>query len=212
MQLQNAIDDAEWAELTRKWGATPTEHHQLHVAHPFLSGANQLLTSDRRRAEVCYIMHRGDPAAGLLLHIKTFYPPGAYRLPTGGIHWGEWVEETLAREIWEETGLPVGAGAAAVQVERFLGVLSYEMVHREEGRTHTFATYCFLTRMPADAMPHPLDAEESILDWRWCALDELPDVAGTLAGVGPEHPDWAHWGRYRALSHRFVHSVLSRGE
>lgn len=208
MKLQSAVDDAEWDALTAKWGTVPTEHHHLHVAHPFLSGANQLLTSDRRRAEICYVMHRGERPTELLLHIKTFYPTGAYRLPTGGIHWGEQVEETLAREIWEETGLHVGTAPDQVRVERFLGTLTYEMAHREEGKTHTFATYCFLTHMPPHAVPHPTDPTESILDWRWCMPEDLLLVTQTLEGVGKNHAEWMHWGRFRALSHRFVYSAL----
>src|SRR5438034_224778 len=144
MQLINAVEPEELALLAEQWGPVAQRHCRLEVDDPFLTGNHQLLTSDQRRAEICYIMHRGDPAQGLLLHIKTFYPAGAFRLPTGGIHERERVTETLAREITEETGLVVGAGADQVQVQRFLGLVAYELIHHSLGRTDHFATYHFL--------------------------------------------------------------------
>ena len=129
MQLIQSVEPVELAQIERDWGQAPQQHHRLQVDHPFLTGDHQTLVSDRRRAEICYIMHRGRAQDGLLLHIKTFYPVGAFRLPTGGIHQGQGVVETLAREINEETGLTVGERADQVQVQRYLGLLSYEFHH-----------------------------------------------------------------------------------
>jgi 8-oxo-dGTP pyrophosphatase MutT (NUDIX family) len=208
LALHKAVDDVELAALEAQWG--PQTHHtvRLEVSDPFLTGEHQMLVKDGRRAEICYIMHRGRPADGLLLHIKTVYPQGAYRLPTGGIHQGERVMETLAREIAEETGLQVGAGPDHVQVQRMLGVVSYELARRQLGRSFPFATYHFLVQMPPDATLNPLDPAEMIGGWRWCPPHELPAVAEYLAQVGAWSPQWADWGRYRTISHRFVADVL----
>jgi 8-oxo-dGTP pyrophosphatase MutT (NUDIX family) len=154
-------------------------------------------------------MHRGHVDDGVLLHVKTFYPNGAYRLPTGGIHEGEQVMETLAREIEEETGLRVGAGADQVQVQRCLGVVSYEMDHRSAGRSFAFATYHFLVQMPEHAVLAPRDATEQIGGWQWRRPEELAAVADFLEHIGLIDPDWGDWGRFRALSHRFVASCLT---
>lgn len=167
-----------------------------------------MLTSARRRAEICYVMHRGDPAEGVLLHIKTFYPEGAYRLPTGGVHIGETVLDTLAREIFEETGLTIGAGENDVQVERLLGVLVYDLRHAVLGAT-PFATYHFLVRMPPGATLTPQDPDESIGGWLWRPAPELLAVAETLDAVYLRSQQWADWGRFRALSHRFVAERLA---
>ena len=83
-----SIEQSELAEIERRLNNAPHIHVRMDVADPFLTGNHQLLTSDRRRAEICYVMHRGDPQQGVLLHIKRFYPENAYRLPTGGIHQG----------------------------------------------------------------------------------------------------------------------------
>jgi 8-oxo-dGTP pyrophosphatase MutT (NUDIX family) len=206
---QAAVDPAELAQLEARWGPLPRRHHRLAVDHPFLTGENQMLVSNGRRAEICYVMHRGDPAAGLLLHIKTFYPPGAYRLPTGGIHQGETVLGTLAREIYEETGLATGPAPEQVQVQRCLGIVDYALEHRSAGCVFAFATYLFLVQMPAGANLAPTDPSERIGGWQWCPAAALPEVAVRLAGVGTTHPAWNDWGRYRALSHRFVAEMLA---
>lgn len=208
MNLTQAVEPAELALLAEQWGPVTQRHHHLSVDDPFLTGNHQLLTSDARRAEICYVMHRGDPAQGLLLHIKTYYPIGAFRLPTGGIHEGERVMETLAREIQEETGLIVGTAKDQVPVQRFLGVVSYELDHRSLGRIDHFATYHFLVQMPPDAILDPQDPEENIGGWQWRPSSEMGDVASFLEAVGAQAPDWADWGRFRALSHHFVADVL----
>lgn len=207
MMLSQALDPAEVAQLCARWGDAIVARTELAVAAPFLTGNHQLLAANGRRAEICYVMHRGDPAAGVLLHIKTFYPAGAYRLPTGGIHTGEAVLATLAREITEETGLSVGAGPTLVNVERFLGVLAYELAHETLGVV-PFATYHFLVRMPEDATLAPQDPEESIGGWQWRPACELPAVADFLAGVYRQDVAWGDWGRFRAHSHRFVAQCL----
>jgi len=206
---QVAVDDHEFGALCTQWGALPHVRQQLSVDEPFLTGKNQNLVSDRRRAEICYIMHRGNVADGVLLHIKTFYPMGAYRLPTGGIHLGEQVMETLAREIEEETSMTVGSRPDQVQVQRCLGVVSYEMAHRGTGQTYPFATYHFLVQMPRDGVITTLDPEEHIGGWEWRKADELLRVADYLEQVGRNHATWGDWGRFRALSHRFVAERLT---
>ena len=208
MDLNGAVDSVELEQLTAEWGDAPLVHHELAVDHPFLSGDQQRIVSDRRRAEICYIMHRGEPADGVLLHIKTIYPNGAYRLPTGGIHQGESVAGTLTREIYEETGLAVGDGVHQVQVERFLGVVSYRLRHHEMG-DYNFATYPFLVRMPVDGVLDPQDPEEQIGGWMWRTPTQLQDVARFLETVGQVDPNWADWGHYRALLHHFVAKQLT---
>jgi len=207
-----AIEAEEVDALAAVWGTVPQEHQRLAVDDPFLTGEHQLIVSNGRRAEICYVMHQGDPAHGVLLHIKTFYPTGAFRLPTGGIHQGERVLETLAREIEEETGLIVGDQPGQVQIQRFLGIVSYEFVHRGLQRSFAFASYPFLVQMPAGAPLQPLDPEESIGGWLWTRPHELRAQAAFLEAVGTQAPAWGDWGRFRAPLHRFVAAQLGRND
>jgi len=218
MSLTTPLDPNELKTLVQKWGKTPFEQHTISVNHPFLTGKHQLITSDTRRAEICYVMHRGDPADGVLLHVKTYYPAGAYRLPTGGIHEGEAVEETLAREIYEETGMKVASSvdedsgtsprADRVIVQRYLGVIAYELDHQQQRQKHTFATYHFLVQMPENGTIVTLDPTEHIGGWAWYPTAQLGVVADRLDDVGDRDSQWADWGRFRALSHRFVMAQL----
>jgi len=207
MHLTQPIDPSELADLRRRFGPAPVQHRDLLVTDPFLTENHQRLLKDGRRAEICYIMHRGDPAQGVLLHHKIFYPGPAFRLPTGGVDPGEAVWDTLVREIHEETGLTVDTGEAGggdVVVQDFLGVVSYEFRHGRLDRPFGFATYHFLVQAPAGSQPQPLDETEKVDGWRWLPLAHLRSQAVTLDHLDVTAPEWADWGRFRALSHHFV--------
>jgi 8-oxo-dGTP pyrophosphatase MutT (NUDIX family) len=206
--LDRNLDPLELVELAQQWGMPPLRQYALTVDDPFLTGENQLLTKNGRRAEICYVMHRGDPGAGVLLHIKTFYPAGAYRLPTGGIQVGERVLHALAREVWEETGLQLGPEPGQVQLNRLLGILAYDLLHRQLGPVE-FATYFFLVQMPPAAELHPLDADEHIGGWDWCTPSDLGHAADLLDSVYLRSSTWADWGHFRAAGHRFVAELLT---
>ncbi len=207
MKYEEAIEPVEVSQLEDRWGTLEIRHHTLAVDEPFLTGNHQRLISDGRRAEICYVMHRNDPSDGVLLHIKLMYPSGAFRLPTGGIHRTEGVNDTLVREIYEETGLRVGAGERYVQVERMLGITGYRFHHATLGERE-FATYYFLTRMADDSILDPQDPDEMIGGWKWVPSLELETVAHRLEHVGQLAPEWADWGRFRALAHRFVAETI----
>lgn len=207
MELRRALEAGELAELTLRWGPPHMEGVTLTVDSPFLTGEHQLLTSNGRRAEICYVMNRGRVDDGVLLHTKSYYPPGVYRLPTGGIHTGETVLGTLEREVYEETGLRLGAAAGEVKLERLLGVLFYDLHHRTLG-PREFATYFFLLRMPAGAELAPTDPEEEIAGWQWLPAKELPALAEQLERVRERSAVWGDCFRYRAAGHRFAAQVL----
>ena len=206
---QANIEPAELDALMQQWGPLPVVPVRLAVDTPFLTGENQRLVSDGRRAEICYVMVR-EQASGpeVLLHIKRFYPAGAHRLPTGGIHTGEAVMDTLAREIAEETGLQVGPAPHQVAVERCLGVIDYEFAHRGLAKVVRFATYIFQARMPVGGTLESQDPAEEIAEWVWRTPASLYATALTLETVGARAPLWGDWGRFRAVSHRHVAAQL----
>ncbi len=153
-----------------------------------------------RIAEVCMAVRR--PNGKLLLSIKTFYPRGAYRLPTGGIHDGEPIFEALLRETHEETGLQVVP-------RRFLAALTY--LHGASGPP-VFHTLAFLLGETGGTLGS-LDPAERIEDWMEVEPAKLRDVAATLEAIPdratPEIDNWSAWGRFRAVVHRVVHEALA---
>jgi ADP-ribose pyrophosphatase YjhB (NUDIX family) len=157
-----------------------------------------------RYGEVAMVIRR--PNGKLLLAIKTFYPRGAHRLPTGGIHHGEGVYDALVREAHEETGLEL-------RVERFLARISY---HAAGGGPPLFHTFAFLLRETGGTLG-AIDESEQIEEWREIDDGDLTAVASFLEGLRTSGTrgiggSWSAWGKFRAVVHRAVRDALSGGE
>ncbi|HOQ98287.1 MAG TPA: NUDIX hydrolase [Anaerolineae bacterium] len=143
----------------------------------------------KRQGEVVLVIHRS--GGRVVLQTKQFYPPGTYRLPSGGIEPGEALLDAVRREMREETGLEA-------RIERFLGALCYRF--RRAGRAEERASYVFLLGGGAQPLASH-DAAERISGFREVPSEELSAVAAQLESLPGE---WAVWGRFRALVHRFV--------
>ena len=158
-----------------------------------------------RYGEVCMVVRR--PNGKLLLSIKTFYPRGAYRLPTGGIHRGEPVFDALVREAHEETGL-------TTEVRRFLAQIAYHAAEAPHA-TPLFHTFAFLLDETGGTLG-AIDTTEQIEDWREAAVADLPRAADFLDELSTQGTqdiggDWRAWGKFRAVVHREVYAALTAG-
>lgn len=193
MKLTQATE-GELAQLAARYGAPLLVDARI---------ANDFDDPIRRRdrfGEVCMVIRR--PNGKLLLSIKTFYPRGAYRLPTGGIHHGEAIGDAVAREAYEETGLEL-------TVLRFLAHITYINARDTAPLFHTFA---FLLDELGGTLG-AIDTSEQIEGWREVETGELSAVADFLddlrsdgkRGIGGS---WRSWGRFRAVVHRAVHEAL----
>ncbi|OGO05689.1 MAG: hypothetical protein A2Y73_07200 [Chloroflexi bacterium RBG_13_56_8] len=132
-----------------------------------------------------------------LVHTKSFYPEGVYRLLSGGIKPGEDLLAALRREVREETSLRIG-------IERFLGVLRYRFI--EPTLHRAFTSYLFSVAETGGVLKRN-DPHEEISDYREMALHDLTSVAEQLESL-PEA--WATWGRFRAAAHRLAVEVLTK--
>ncbi len=190
----DAVTERELASLARRFGAPRSASVALaqHFEDP--------IRKPDRYGEVCMVIRR--PNGRLLLSIKRFYPRGAYRLPTGGIHHGEGVLDALVREGHEETGLEL-------DVRRFLCRIAYTV----DGDEPLFHTFAFLMHERGGTLG-AIDESEQIEGWREIAVDELPRVADFLddlrtPGTVDIGGHWRAWGRFRAVAHREVHAALA---
>ena len=142
----------------------------------------------------------------LLVSIKTFYPRGAYRLPTGGVKHGEPILDALHRETEEETGLET-------ETKRFLAWITYRPVSAPGGPP-LFHTFAFLVDEVGGEF-HTSDVEEQIEDWIEVDASGLGEIADALDRIPSSRSkniggDWADWGRFRAIVHRVVREELGR--
>jgi 8-oxo-dGTP pyrophosphatase MutT (NUDIX family) len=186
-------------DLSRRFG------DPLHVEVSIHDGFFDPIKRPDRVGEVCMVIRR--PSGTILLSTKTFYPPGAYRLPTGGIDLGESIQAALTREAHEETGLTVA-------VRRFLAAIRYRPERGSAGAPPPvlFHTFAFLLDELGGTLGS-LDPHERILDYREIEPAELTKVADRLDSLASEESgdivgDWADWGRFRAVVHRTVAKAL----
>jgi ADP-ribose pyrophosphatase YjhB (NUDIX family) len=186
----------EIAELSERYGRPRTIDALIH------DGFDDPIRRRDRYGEVLMAVRR--PNGKVLVAIKTFYPRGAYRLPTGGIHHGERILDAVNRETHEETGLETA-------VRRFLAVISYRGRSTPQAPP-LFHTFAFLLDELGGTLG-ALDKGERIEAWREMTPAELRDQAAVLeridtlgtAGIGGS---WGDWGRFRAVAHRAVADAL----
>jgi 8-oxo-dGTP pyrophosphatase MutT (NUDIX family) len=147
----------------------------------------------KRSAEVVLALRRLN---GLfLVHTKAFYPPGTYRLLSGGIKAGEDLEVAVRREAFEETGL-------AIAIERFLAIAHYRFAF--QGQESPFTSYLLLVAEMSGALQCN-DRDEAISGYAEVTLDQVNALADDLEALSA---DWRDWGRFRAIGHRLVVEAL----
>jgi 8-oxo-dGTP pyrophosphatase MutT (NUDIX family) len=205
--------ESEVAGLAARYGQPRRLAAELAGA-PF----SPLVLNDRY-GEVCMVVRR--PNGRLITAIKTFYPPGAFRLLTGGVGHGEPIAEALLREVAEETGLQT-------IVRRFLAVIEYQLrglrvagwrigdrlptPQLPTAISSNFATFAFLLDEVGGTL-HAHDPGEQIGAFRELAVAGLPALAETLESL-PDTIDraiegsWRDWGRFRAIAHRAIYDAL----
>jgi 8-oxo-dGTP pyrophosphatase MutT (NUDIX family) len=203
--MTDATIEQEIAALSQDYGTPRRQHVTLQSTSTF-----DPLGKPDRYGEVCMVVRR--PNGLLLTARKTFYPPEAYRLLTGGITHGESIFHALLRETEEETGLDV-------EVRRFLAVVEYTLdarrvlAPRREVAGRPFTTFAFLLDEVGGVLAC-YDPDERVEDFREVAVDELPRMADRLERLGDQFDHeiqgrWHDWGRFRSVIHRVVHQALA---
>lgn len=186
---------AEIAQLTRQYGQPLQQSVELPISKRF-----DPLSKTDRYSEVCMVVRR--PNGRLITMAKTYYPPRAFRLLTGGINHGETIFDALLRETYEETGLEV-------RVERFLGAVAYTTPGHDNPIFYTFA---FLLDETGGTFG-VVDTSEEVGEFREVAPDDLLTVADNLEQSTTSYSSaidgsWADWGHFRAIIHRLVWQAM----
>lgn len=146
------------------------------------------------RSEVVMVLQR--PGRKVLVTTKSFYPPGTYRLPSGGILPGESPEDAFAREAWEESGLRVSIESKIAEIENHC-VCSDESI--------LITSHVFLGQVTTDP-PHPTDPDENISGYREVDGPGLRELAAYLRSLPGR---WHGFGEFRATAHDLTADYLA---
>jgi 8-oxo-dGTP pyrophosphatase MutT (NUDIX family) len=188
----NPAREAELASILARYG-TPLRCSEEIVVGAAGSRWWTVEKTRRRDGEVVLFIRRRDGT--LLLHTKDFYPPGAVRVPSGGIKQGEPVLAALWRETAEETGL-------VVEIDRLAAVVDFTI--RIGDACIEYPSYSFLLREVSGVL-RTADEDERISGFSQVTFEDLNGVATALENLTGE---WREWGLFRAIPHRLVAQAL----
>ncbi len=193
-QLGELIDETEVAWLMSRYGPGQRLHVSIAMAETeFAYWWQKLVQQRNQRGEVVLAIQRAD--GSVLLHTKSFYPAGLYRLPTGGVLPWEKVLFGARREAKEETGFDI-------RIVRMAGIVTYHF--HNGGRHMPFVSYVLLARSDG-IQPVVADTAEHISDFRFIPPAQLRHIAQALRQLRGQ---LAGWGAFRALPHELVADVL----
>jgi 8-oxo-dGTP diphosphatase len=165
------VDDALLADVVARFGP-PAEwdgSRELTDADARVIGPS--LARGRAHDVTFAILEPGDR---VVLVRKPTFPPGAWRIPSGGVHRGEAFEAGAIREAHEETGL---------EIELTGYPLVARSTFRHRGRPLRWTTHVVTARATGGRLA-PLDTQE-IEAARFGTLAELTGpIATTLRATG----------------------------
>ena len=142
------------------------------------------MRSGRAHDVTMFIRNSLDPHEIAVIR-KPFFPPEAFRAPSGAARPGESLEDGAVRESKEETGLDVA-------LTRYLARIKARFT--SEGRTIDWTSHVFEACAKSGEID-PIDTRE-IAEARWATLDELQGpIRQTLLDTG-----WDLF-RYRVALH-----------
>jgi len=185
-------NEQEIARLAAAYGEPLRAHHDLEIGPSLFY--TRFTKHNERRGEVVFALEQ--PDGRILLHRKTHYRPGIYRLLSGGVNPDEAVIDALHREAGEETGLPI-------DIVQFIAALDYQF-HMGPLKL-PFVSWLFHVRQTDTTgrlSPDWNEIEDIIAVWP----TELPGYAARLRTIpGPR----ADWGRWRAIAHDIIADALN---
>lgn len=163
------------------------------VSKKFFDGFQQQIQTDRW-GEVAFAVERKN---GKFIVIRSGgYPKGIYRIPTGGIQFGEEVSHALFREIQEELGLQV-------ELVRFLGAIRYEICYEKEMLPYI----SFVFRLKEIGGTILKDAtEHEICEFMEADKKMLMDICRRMK---EHHASWQDWCSFRLQTTSFLLPFLN---
>jgi ADP-ribose pyrophosphatase YjhB (NUDIX family) len=168
---------------------------ELPVSYSYIEETRNKIEEAGSPAEVVMVIPFGN--GKVLLHTKSFYPSGVYRLPTGKMLPNEDPSTAFIREFREEIG-------SDGKIDRLLGII--KTILRADGEPVEFTSYVYLAKELTQE-PNPQDGEEQITGFEGVPICELKRVAENLRTLPGR---WRDWGKFRAIAHDFAADALKK--
>ncbi len=154
--------DGDVLELEARFG-TPVEREMEYEIGPWEHGVVVGSMRKGRAHDITFFIRKRDDADRLVVVSKPFFPPGAFRAPSGAANPGESLEEGALREAREETGL-------LVELTRYLVRIKARFTSGDR-EPIGWTTHIVEAREVAGRL-EPIDTVE-IAEARWATFEEL---------------------------------------
>ncbi len=178
----NIFNEVEFLSICERLGVQPhSEEVEVKCSSYYLNKIKKMVRDDRR-GEVVFCVVR--PTGKIILITCEEYPQGIYRVPTGGIKYGEDIIDAVYRETKEELGLKT-------EISDFAGVLKIKFT--ASGDYEMFYSYLFVLneiggRLLEDA------SDDEISQVKEADVEDFQEVLDLLKKM--EKP-WLDWGKFR---------------
>jgi ADP-ribose pyrophosphatase YjhB (NUDIX family) len=186
----NKFDEKEFNELKNilNTDAKEIDYELEYPGESFLNRMKDSVANDRR-GEVVFGVVR--PNGKLILVTCEDYPKGIYRVPTGGINYGEDILAAVKRETMEELGLKT-------EILSFGGVIKLKFSYK--GDSEMFYCYLFLLKeVSGKLLEDATDVEVSqVLEADYDTACRVHDDLNNIKGK------WADWGKFRAVTTKAI--------
>jgi len=194
----NKFDKKEFMDICRRLNAKPRIEEVIleYSGASFYNKMKDSVARDRR-GEVVFCVIRPD---GRIITITCAeYPQGIYRIPTGGIGYGEDIIKAVYREIKEELGIDA-------DITDFAGVIKIQFRHGDDSTM--FYSYIFILKETGGRLL--LDAnDDEISEVKEVNIDGLQVITESLSNIPGK---WNDWGRFRYVTSNAVLNYLRNME
>ncbi len=183
MHTFNKFDEAEFEQLSNRFNpdAYIIEKTVKLTNNSFFDKMRNSIAFDRR-GEVVFCVLR--PNGKAIIVTCEEYPEGIFRIPTGGINYGEDIIKAVERETREELGLQT-------KIIKFCGVIQTRLECDED--YVMFYSYLFIMSEIGGKLLEDATDDE-ISEIREVKIEQLQSVAQQLASIEGK---WHDWGMFR---------------
>lgn len=184
--VENKFDENEFLGLCRKYNPTAYVRDVTleYENDSFFNRTKEMVKKDRRGEAVFCVIR---PNGMIIATTCAYYPPGVYRIPTGGIGKGENAAEAVLRETKEELGLEA-------DIEEFAGVIRIRFRHRDD--SFMFYSYIFILKEKSGRLL--VDASDNeVSEVREVDIKGLEEIVHALGNI---EESWRDWGRFRQVT------------